>query len=583
MDSGPPARVEPSPTTSVTPNVATIRLGVTGHDPENRHGFLLATLESLYPVEFRRIAPLDYQGLNGLVILDGDVTQGEAAAAGGWPTLVVGAREGAPVPKSSAPGRSGEVRLGAAEVLDEALRHQMMRQAEADQFAPLTVRPGDEIVATVEGQPVWLARRVGGETCQIAGALPPVVREHAFLFPHLNDDHFLGLLPLLNFVRQRVKATDWQPVSVPACIVIDDPSPYRPSYGHFNFRRLAELATRHNFFVSVGMIPLDTWYVHPGVAETFRAFNPRLSAVIHGNNHTSHELQVPRDESAGRRLAAQAMRRMARLPERHGMELMKIMEAPHGVIAETMFPHLLALGYEAALGTTEQLIRGNPGAGWPAGLGLERTLLPGGLPVIPRIRMSADWRNNLVLAAFLRQPMVIALHHWDLADGDDFLIEVAGLINRLTFTTWTSPLGMARSNYTVRRCDDEWHVKAYSRKFSVAIPPGIKSLRLHRPWLEPGNREELVIRQGPREIFRGAMAAIPDPIPVESPGELEIGCVPANLVDPQSVPAPRFSGWPVLRKVLMEVRDRSAPWRRRVKKRWRPPARPGNGEILSHA
>jgi hypothetical protein len=548
-------------------NIQKKLVGVTGASPDNGHQLLLTALAELYPVEFRRIVPSGYHGLDALVVLDGDLAKGLAAAADGLPSLVAGEQPGAPqvvVP--------GEVRFGASEVLDDYLRKQVMAGGGSRRPSVLTVQPGDEIVASMSGQPVWLARPWGKGVCQIAGASLPLVREKELLFQHFHEDRFLQLLPLMNFLRQLVKDIEWRSASLPACFVVDDPSLYRPSYGHLNFRRLAEHATKDNFFVSVATIPLDTWWVNRGVVETFRSFSPRLSVLIHGNNHTAREM-LPKDGAGCLAVAAQALRRVERLQQRHQLEVFKIMEPPHGALADRVFPHLLALGYEATLGETKLLARHNPAAAWPAGFGLDRSqILGGGMPLIPRFKMSPHWRNGVLLAAFLRQPIVIVLHHEDVADGYEPLVEVARMINQLNGVTWTSPLGIARSNYTELRREDELNIKAYSRRILLAIPPGIKSLSIRRPWLQGGGTEELVMRNSGREIFRAAGSGILGPIPLESPCELEVYSPPTNPIDHRTVRVPRFRCWPVARKVLMEARDRSAPWRYRVTKLWRSPA-----------
>jgi len=566
-----PGHVTPSkqaPTADVPTIIQKKIVGVNGDGPDDRYYLLFSALAGLYPVEFRRVSSSGHRGLDALVVLDDNPAKGVAAAVDGLPTFVALGRPWAPQVSVSE-----GVRFGRCKVLEDCLRNQLMLGSRSDHFYAVSVEPGDEIIASVGAQPVWLARHKGKATCQIAGVSLPVIREKGFLFQDFNGERFLQLLPLMNFLRQLVKGIDWQSASLPACLVVDDPSPYLPSYGHLNFRRLAEHATKHDFFISVAIIPLDTWWVNPGVAETFRSFSPRLSVVMHGNDHTRGEMLVEKGSATGYLVrAAQAMRRMERLEQRHGLELLRIMEPPHGLIAEGMFRHLLSLGYEAALGSTERLIQYNPAAEWHKGFGLNRSeFLGGGLPVIPRIMMSPRWRNDVLLAAFLRQPIVIAAHHWDLADGDKLLIEIAGMINDLKVATWTSPSGIARSNYMELRRADELSVKLYSRRIHLAIPSGINSLWLHRPWLQSGHVEELIIHHSDREIFCAAGPAILGPIPVQSPCELEVYCPSANPIDHRSVVSPSSALWPVLRKVFMETRDRSAPWRHRVAKYLRGP------------
>jgi hypothetical protein len=533
-------------------------VGLAGAISNGNDERLFAALSELYPIEFRRADPSEFGGLNALVVLDGDQTKGVTAAAQGLPCLVTGGRAG-----RSQVALPGELRFGGSEVLDDYLRDRVMFVGTSNPPASeLQVQLGDEVVASIGGKPIWLFRSEGGAAFQIAGVSLPLMQANKLLFQHFNEETFLQLLPLMNFLSQLVRETNWRSNSLPACLVIDDPSLYRPSYGHLDFQELAEHATKHNFFVSVATIPLDAWWVHRRVAETFRSYDPRLSVLIHGNNHTARDLLLNGNGKAGLAVAAQALRRMERLQQAHQLEVLRIMEPPHGAIADGMFPHLLTLGYEATLGTTRLLVLHNPTTVWPASFGLGRShILSGGMPVIPRIKMTPHWRNSVLIAAFLRQPIVIVLHHGDVAGGYEPLVEIANMINELEGMRWNSPLGIARSNYTELCRQDSLTIKLYSRRIRFSLPAGIKNISIHRPWAQDGCCDELIIQHSGQEIFHESGPATLGPIAIDSPGELEVYAPPTNPVDYRTVPAPRLTCWPVTRKFLIEARDRSAPWR----------------------
>jgi hypothetical protein len=538
-------------------------VGIAGAISDENDKRLFAALAELYPVEFCRADPCEFGSLNAVVVLDGDRAKGVAAAAQGLPCLVTGGQVG----RSEVALPAG-LRFSGSEVLDDYLRDRVMFVGTSSPPASgLQVAPGDEVVASIGGKPIWLSRSEGETTLQIAGVSLPLMHANELLFEHFNEERFLQLLPLMNFLSQLVRETNWRSNSLPACLVIDDPSLYRPSYGHLHFHRLAEHAAKHNFFVSVATIPLDAWWVHRRVAETFRSFYPRLSILIHGNNHTARDLILNGDGKVGLAVAAQALRRMDRLQQAHQLEVLKVMEPPHGAITDGMFPHLLTLGYEAALGTTRLLVLHNPTTVWPASFGLGRShILSGGMPVIPRIKMTPRWRNSILIAAFLRQPIVIVLHHGDVADGYEPVVEIAKMINQLQGVRWNSPLGIARSNYTELSRQDSLTIKMYSRKILFSLPAGINNICFHRPWAEQGNCEELIIKHSGQEIFHESGPATLGPIAIDTPSELEVHAPPTNPIDYRTVPAPRLSCWPVTRKFLTEARDRSAPWRYVVRK-----------------
>ncbi len=531
-------------------------VGVSEGSQSDRCRLLLDALAQLYPVEFRRVDPRACDGLEALIVPDGDVSSGLAAADRGIAAYV--AVDDRHSPDTLADGT--EVCFDYSTHLDAYLRGQKMIESDPRAFRPLQVQTGDQIIARKGGHPFWLNRPSGHGACQLVAAPLPMLPEGGFLFEHLNGRRFLALLPLMNFLRRLVEDVEWRSPAPRACFVFDDPSLHRLSYGFLDYRLLAEHAVRHNYFVSVATVPLDTWWVNSTVAATFHALSPRLSLLIHGNNHTSCELLLEEDKTTQLALAAQAIRRMERLEQRYQIPLLKIMEPPHGVMAYGSFAHLLALGYEAALGTSEWLVRYNPHTRWPATVGMERSEVVGGLPVIPRIRMSPDWKNEVLLAAFLRQPIVLVGHHLDASDRLELLADFAGVINHLDGAGWASPLEMARSNYKHLRQGDALSLKVYSRKIRLSVPEGVRQLFIHRPWLAAdGEGDTLIVQKSDQELFRAVGNGTVGPIPVNASDILDISSPPSNPVDYRTLRDPKFRCWPVIRKILMEVRDRLSP------------------------
>ena len=129
-------------------------------------------------------------------------------------------------------------------ILDEHLRGQVMPEKDGRAVLPLAVQPGDEVLASKGGHPVWLNRRAGRGACQLVATAPPALQDGEFMFEHLNARRFLPLLPLMNFLRQLVKPMDWLSVSPRCCFVFDDPNLHRPSYGFLDYRLLAGHAVR---------------------------------------------------------------------------------------------------------------------------------------------------------------------------------------------------------------------------------------------------------------------------------------------------------------------------------------------------
>lgn len=528
--------------------------------PSDRYGFLLDALGQLYPVEFKRVPPGVFDGLDAAIVFDGNIAAGLAAAANGLPTLVLGKER-----EKQAVSGSQPVLFGETEDLEACLRNQVMAEKDGIGGCSIPCEAGDQVLAASGENAIWVKRPRGSGSCQLTAVPPPSLGKGEYLFEHLNGRRFMGLLPLMHFLRQVVKDVDWKSPAPRACFVFDDPSLYWHSYGFLDYRALAAHSVRHNYFASVATIPLDAWWVNRRVAETLRSFHPRLSLLIHGNNHTYRELVSQRNGATPLAIAAQALQRVAGLERRHGVSVSRIMEAPHGAVGKSFFAPLLALNYEAALTSTELLVQHNPQTTWPASVGMDMSeILGAGLPALPRIKMSADWKNEVLLAAFLGRPIILAGHHQDAADQLQLLAEFAGVINSLPAATWASPQDIIRSNYKKFRNGNALFLKLYSRAVHFEAPTGVNEIFINRPWVgTEGAGETLVIKSGGGELLRAAGMELVGPISVSDGQPLDIASLPANPVDFRSVKTSGARCWPVTRKVMMEIRDRIAPlWKR---------------------
>ncbi len=534
--------------------------------PSGRYGFLFDALGQLYPIEFKRVSPGARDGLDAVIVLDGNTAAGLAAAADGLPALVVVSEVG-----KRAVNGGQSVHFGETPDLEACLRNQVMTERDGTGGCSIPCEPGDQVFAASGENAIWVSRPRGSGSCQLTGIPPPSLGKGEYLFEHLNGRRFMGLLPLMHFLRQVVKDTDWKCPAPRACFVFDDPSLYWRSYGFLDYHALAAHSDRHNYFASVATIPLDAWWVNGRVAETLRSSHPRLSLLIHGNNHTSKELVSQTNGATPLAIAAQALQRVEGLERRHGVSVSKIMEAPHGAVGNSFFPPLLALNYEAALTSTELLVKHNPKTAWPAGVGMDMSeMLGGGLPVLPRIKMSADWKNEVLLAAFLGQPILLAGHHQDAADQLQLLAEFAGVINSLPAATWASPQDIVRSNYKEFRSGNALFLKLYSRTVHVVTPEGVNEIFINRRWVgTEGAGETLVIKSRGEELLRVTGAEVVGPISVSAGQPLDISSLPINQIDFRSVKSSGAICWPVARKVMMEIRDRIAPLRRRARKMFR--------------
>jgi hypothetical protein len=347
----------------------------------------------------------------------------------------------------------------------------------------------------------------------------------------------------------------WQLPVGRAAFVIDDPNLHWSSYGHVRFVDLARAAEDGNFHVAFATVPLDAWFVHRPVAQLFRERKRVLSLLIHGNDHTREELARPRSDPRVYSLVAQALRRTADLEERSGVEVSRVMVAPHGLCSEQTMRAMLLTGYEGlchAWGSPRSVDR--PLADWePA------EIRAGGLPVFPRLPMTSP-RDDLVLRSFLGQPLILYGHHWDLAEGVGMLDEAAAFVNREQGIVWGGLTDIARSSYVTKRDGTTLRVRVFTRDAKLDMPDGIENVIVELPRAHGEPEQEIVTLTTARGSASSAFTdGSSGPFPIDEPGAARISLVRLDAVDLSCVSSPRLRLEPILRRAASEGRDRLAP------------------------
>ncbi len=130
-------------------------------------------------------------------------------------------------------------------------------------------QPGD-VVATINGQPVWkIAEDCGNKVWSVSTPLPRL-RFNERLAHYLNGETFLPLLPLYLFLRGISSESRWQSPPLRACMVVDDPNLHAQTYGHIRYQALAQLARELPFHAAMATVPLDGWWTSARAAQIFR-------------------------------------------------------------------------------------------------------------------------------------------------------------------------------------------------------------------------------------------------------------------------------------------------------------------------
>ena len=532
----------------IPPAAAPSVVGVLPAAAATRRKRLLEALAKVIPVRFEGRDSHDVDGLDGVVVFadEGPCIE-ESALSPAVPSLVF------TCVRHARPHRGTTVTLAPVARIDSRLRARTFDDADAASCIPLQPEPGDEILASSSGAPVWIVRPSVGARSYLSSVPPSELLDGERIRGRFRPGQFISLLPLVHFLREVTKTTSWTPPPLRAAFIIDDPNLHWPSYGYVDFLDLARHAHAHRYHTSMAIIPLDLWYFDRRAVRIFRESAAELSLVIHGNDHVRAELAQPRPEREALGLVAQALCRVSRFERRTGLQIDRVMVPPHGDCNDTMFDALARAGFDALSWSPKP---SSAISGWEVA-----DVSPGGLPSIPRTLLGD--RDDVPFRAYLDQPIVLEGHHTDLADGLDLLQEAAGDVNGLGSVTWSSPGGIARTNYASRRLGNQLQIRMFSRRIELTIPDGVERIAVTAPAYQLQHDETVTVRS--LGGVPPTSAALSEDLTV-SPGRTEIRLVRSRTLGEQTRPRPA-QPWPYLRRALTEGRDRALPLTRTVRSR----------------
>jgi len=515
---------------------------------------LLGSLEQVLPVRFQAREPGDVAGLDGLLMLASPDRQEPATSCA---RLIAVPRQ-----RGASPWKDCTVQFTGEPHVPRPLRR--LRLHEDDGAADMPAEPvGDAVIlATVEGRPVWWRRGEGKALVHLSAFSPEELDEVEGLRDHLRLGRCMGLVVLLQFLREVCGELDWDEQPLRASFVIDDPNLHWPSYGYLGYSEMIAQASRHGYHVALAMVPLDGWLADRRAVALVRKNPAAISLVVHGNNHVAQELGRLLDDSDAETVLAHALRRVASFERRSGVMVERVMVPPHEVCSTFALKAMSKLGFDGAC-----ISRRNP---WHDQLplpSLRRWRLlkwhPAdpveGLPIIPRYPFIFPW-EELALRAFLRQPLILFGHHWDFSSGLDMLTQAADFINGLGDVRWGSVGEIACRNFLTRQAGDTLAVQMHCRHATIEIPPDVTAIEVRVPSIcdEPirrldygAGRIEMAHDRG-GEWTSGALGVAPG-------ARLALELMPEAPLDPTRVIARHSTPWPLMRRALVEGRDRMRP------------------------
>jgi hypothetical protein len=518
---------------------------------------LFNALEQAFTIRFEARRPGEWGDLAAAVVF---ASQESACDAPCPALLIAGGDDIADTPL--------RVRFSSEAAVDRRLRGQVLEEKSGSHVGRLPPEPGDVVLATAAEMPVWLLRRSNRHERFIVSTSPDELLETEGLRDHLRSGRFLGLLPLVHFLRQVTAKAAWVEPPLRAAFIVDDPNLRSTSYGYVRFSELIQNAIRNGYHVVLASVPLDYGFAHPRTTGIFREHASLVSMAIHGNNHEHLELLRADSGPRARAIAAQALRRTAAFEKRAGLPVARVMCPPHEVCSEPMLDALFRLGFEGV--TTARLLRAAKGKASPARLLAEwdpAQFVAGGLPILGR-RTFARPLDDIVLRAYLNQPLLLFGHHHDLADGFARLETAAARVNALGSVHWGSLTDICRTNFATRRETSTLRIRLYARRIAVDIPADVDQLTVEIPSVASTN--------GPMMLACDAMTAPVWPSEVEPTrisfqgpfaSTVQLQLLPGEPLQPEAIAPPGWQLWPIVRRGLAEGRDRMTPLRSRLARR----------------
>ena len=275
--------------------------------------------------------------------------------------------------------------------------------------------------------------------------------------------------------------------------------------------------------------------------------------AVHGNDHTKQELARRYNEVERMALLRQSIHRIEQIERKAGFPVCRVMVPPHGACSEEMLALLPTFGFEAACLSHGSLRAHNRDKAWTRTLGYSPSELVQGCPVLPRWGLSGRIKNTILLAAYLKQPVILRGHHQDLRDGVELLDQLAGFINGLGPVRWANLTDLSRLNYEWRMEGSMCRIKPLGRRLDFQMPEGAGGFVIDDPgggfsplWQVSGLVAGGLTVRAWHEIS----------VPERFKGELSLStAIPARDLQPET-----RTKWPpataFVRRLLTEARDR---------------------------
>jgi len=320
------------------------------------------------------------------------------------------------------------------------------------------------VTASSLSLPVFARVKIESQEIFFATASGPVETPSG-ASPYQEPRVFASLAPQMIFLRYAGGEHAWHSPGRYANLTIDD-AWLREPYGYVNYEALLGEMERHNFHSTIAFVPWNFDRSQSAVVSLFRKYGDRFSICIHGNNHDHQEFGSYDNKplSVQTNDVKQALARMAKFEKLTQIPYDPVMVFPHSISPEQTFAVLKRYNFWA----TSNSLNVPMGAEAPADAEFAlrtATLAFANFPSLRRYSVEAPGPDSqLVVDAFLGNPMLFYVHQSFFAPGIDAFNKTADTVNRLRpGTQWRSLGYIAQHLYLEKLRDDgNYDVRAYA-------------------------------------------------------------------------------------------------------------------------
>ena len=284
---------------------------------------------------------------------------------------------------------------------------------------------------------------------------------------------FTEMASVMMFLRHAAGERAWHMPGSYANLTIDDPWLAR-RYGNLSYAHLLQESVKHNFHLTIAMIPWNFDRSDNDVVQLFRQNPDRLSISIHGNNHDGQEFGDYSQCPFSRQSASigQAAARMEEFSRRTSVPFDRVMIFPHSIAPENTIHTLKAANYWATINSENVPLHSKA----PNDKLFDfrtATLAFDNVLAVKRYSIEAPVSTpRVAVSMFLGNPILFYGHQQFFATGNGAFNELADTVNRREpATEWRSLGYIVRHFYLLRRVEDQVsEVWAFSPAFVLTNP-----------------------------------------------------------------------------------------------------------------